>query len=62
VHFKIDGLGRVMDVKLEVGSGVAFFDQSAVRAVNVSSPLPPLPAGYGGSTLGVHFGFQYIDN
>jgi TonB family protein len=61
VFFKIDRLGRVTDVKLEDASGVTFFDQSAVRAVNVSSPLPPLPAGYGGSTLGVHFGFQYVD-
>ena len=61
VHFKIDRLGQVRDVQLEDASGVTFFDQSAVRAVNVSSPLPPLPAGYGGSTLGVHFGFQYID-
>lgn len=61
VYFKIDRLGRVTDVKLEDASGVQFFDQSALRAVNVSSPLPPLPAGYGGSNLGVHFGFQYVD-
>jgi len=61
VYFKIDRLGRVTDVRLEDASGVQFFDQSALRAVNVSSPLPPLPAGYGGSNLGVHFGFQYVD-
>ena len=61
VYFRIDRLGRLTDVKLEDASGVAFFDQSAVRAVNISSPLPPLPAGYGGSSLGVHFGFQYTD-
>ncbi|MGH7724456.1 MAG: TonB family protein [Candidatus Eiseniibacteriota bacterium] len=61
VYFKIDRLGRVSDVKLEESSGVAFFDQSAQRAVSVSSPLPPLPAGYGEGHLGVHFGFQYAD-
>lgn len=61
VFFRIDRLGRISDVKLEDASGVPFFDQSAQRAVNISSPLPPLPAGYGGSTLGVHFGFQYND-
>lgn len=61
VHFKIDRLGRITDVRLEDASGVAFFDQSALRAVNVTNTLPPLPAGYGGSTLGVHFGFQYDD-
>ena len=61
VYFKIDRLGRVSEVRLEDPSGVAFFDQSALRAVNVTNTLPPLPAGYGGSTLGVHFGFQYDD-
>jgi TonB family protein len=61
VFFKIDRLGRISDVRLEDASGVPFFDQSATRAVNVSSPLPQLPADYGGSTLGVHFGFQYND-
>jgi TonB family protein len=61
VYFRIDRLGRVSDVKLEESSGVAFFDQSAVRAVSVSTPLPPLPDAFTGSTLGVHFGFQFND-
>ncbi len=61
VYFRIDRLGRVSDVRLEESSGVAFFDQSAQRAVSVSSPLPPLPQGYGEGHLGVHFGFQYAD-
>jgi len=61
VYFKIDRLGGVSDVKLEESSGVAFFDQSAVRAVSVSSPLPPLPEDYAKGSLGVHFGFQFKD-
>jgi TonB family protein len=61
VYFKIDRLGRVSDVKLLEPSGVSFFDQSAVRAVQVSNPLPPLPAGYGEASLGVQFGFQFSD-
>lgn len=61
VFFRIDRLGRVSDVKLTEPSGVAFFDQSAVRAVQVSNPLPPLPAGYNDASLGVHFGFQFSD-
>lgn len=61
VYFQIDRFGRVTAVKLEESSGVAFFDQSAMRAISVSSPLPPLPAGYAGGHLGVHFGFQYAD-
>jgi len=61
VYFRIDRMGRVSDVKLEDASGVQFFDESAVRAVSVSTPLPPLPDAFGGSTLGVHFGFQFHD-
>lgn len=61
VYFRIDRLGRVSDVRLEESSGVPFFDQSAVRAVSVASPLPPLPDAFTGSTLGVHFGFQFND-
>jgi protein TonB len=61
VYFKIDRLGRLSDVKLTESSGVPFFDESALRAIRVSSPLPPLPAGFEGSHLGVHFGFQYTD-
>jgi TonB family protein len=61
VYFKIDRLGRVSDVKLVEPSGVSFFDQSAVRAVQVSNPLPPLPAGYGEPSLGVQFGFNLSD-
>jgi hypothetical protein len=36
-----------------------FFDHSALRAVMVSDPLPPLPLGFTGEDLGVHFGFEY---
>ncbi len=61
VYFKIDRLGGVSDVRLEESSGVKFFDDSAVRAVSVSSPLPPLPESYGKGSLGVHFGFQFKD-
>jgi TonB family protein len=61
VYFRIDRLGGVSDVKLEESSGVQFFDDSAVRAVSVSSPLPPLPQDYAKGNLGVHFGFQFKD-
>jgi TonB family protein len=61
VYFQIDRFGGVSNVKLEESSGVPFFDQSALRAVSVSSPLPPLPQDYGKPSLGVHFGFQFKD-
>ncbi len=59
VFFRITRSGELSEVRLERSSGVAFFDQSAVRAVTIANPMPPLPLGYGAADLGVHFGFEY---
>jgi periplasmic protein TonB len=59
VFFKIDKTGQVYDQKIEKSSGIAFLDQSALRAVLLSSPFPPLPGEYSGNFLGVHFGFEF---
>lgn len=59
VYFKIGRRGDVTGVRLEGASGIEFFDRSALRAVTISDPLPPLPDGFGGSELGVHFGFDW---
>jgi len=59
VYFRIARDGSVIGAQLESGSSYEFFDRSALRAVLVSDPLPPLPMGFGGSDLGVHFGFGY---
>jgi TonB family protein len=61
VYFRVDRNGRVHDVRLTESSGVAFFDQKAVRAVTVSDPLVQLPADYRNDWVGVHFGFEYTD-
>jgi len=58
VYFKIMRDGRISSVKVEQASGFDLFDKSAVRAVSLSGPLPPLPAGFDGRWLGVHFEFQ----
>lgn len=59
VRFRIERDGSVTGAQLESPSGVDFFDRSATRAVLLSDPLPPLPLGFGGGGLGVHFGFEY---
>jgi protein TonB len=59
VYFRIQRDGRVVEPQVETTSGIRFFDQSAVRAVRVSSPVPPLPMGYDGADLGVHFAFEF---
>jgi len=58
VYFQISRQGAVSSVRLETGSGSEFFDRAGVRAVMVSQ-LPPLPLGFGGGNLGVHFGFEW---
>jgi TonB family protein len=58
VYFKIMRDGSISSVKVEQVSGFDLFDKAAVRAVNLSGPLPPLPAGFDGRWLGVHFEFQ----
>jgi TonB family protein len=58
VYFKISRDGTVSDIKVEESSNLDLFDRSATRAVNLSNPLPPLPAGFKGKWLGVHFEFE----
>jgi TonB family protein len=53
VYFKISRTGRITGVALKKGSGNFIYDQAAVRAVLASNPLPPLPEGYSGESLGV---------
>jgi TonB family protein len=59
VYFRIGRGGELSSVRLEEVSGREFFDRSAMRAVMLSDPLPPLPLGFPGPSLGVHFGFEY---
>jgi TonB family protein len=59
VYFRVSRDGGVSAIRLESASGVEFFDRSALRAIALSAPLPPLPLGFAGSDLGIHFGFEY---
>lgn len=60
VFFLISRDGRVNQVALEVSSGISFFDQSALRAIYASDPLPPLPEEFPDAELGVHFTFEFV--
>jgi protein TonB len=59
VLFEIDREGQIKEPSVERSSGNAIYDQSAVRAVLDASPFPPLPQGFPGRSLRVHFGFEY---
>lgn len=59
VYFRVARDGSITAPVVERSSGNEYFDQSARRAVLVTGHLPPLPLGWAGSDLGIHFGFEY---
>jgi TonB family protein len=44
LYLKLDAAGRVLNVRVEKGSGNSIFDSSAVSAVRVTQVLPPPPS------------------
>jgi len=58
VHFQIERDGTILDPRVVTSSGLPFVDRAALRAVIASSPLPPLPAEYGGPRLGIQVVFE----
>jgi TonB family protein len=59
VTFRVRRDGSLSAPRVETSSGNTFFDQAGIRAVIVTDHLPPLPLGYSGADLGIHFGFEY---
>lgn len=62
VYFRIRRDGRLEAARIEIPSGNASLDQSALLAVRRSDPLPRLPDGFEGQALGVRFWFTYLGN
>ena len=59
VYFRVTRSGSISGLRVDLGSGNDIFDDSAIRAVTITEQLPPLPLGYAGADLGIHFGFEY---
>ncbi len=53
--------GRIVDIQFEKKSGNAQLDESALRAIKKSDPLPPLPPGFEGDTFDVGVRFTPSD-
>ncbi len=51
----IEKHGRVSDITIEKSSGNQAFDDSAIRAIERSSPLPPIPGEEQELPLGIRF-------
>jgi periplasmic protein TonB len=59
VDFQILRDGSISNIQILQSSGDQTVDTSAVRAVQNSSPVERLPAGYGGSYVNVEFWFDF---
>jgi len=57
VYFQIDRKGGLKGLKLSKPSFNDAVDKSALEAVRLSAPFPPLPPGYREDYLEVYFGF-----
>lgn len=62
IYFRIRRDGGIDGARIEIPSGNPNMDQSALMAVRRSDPLPRLPDGFEGSSLGVRFWFTYLGN
>ncbi len=62
IYFRIRRDGHLEGARIEIPSGNGSLDQSALMAVRRSDPLPRLPDGFEGPTLGVRFWFTYLGN
>lgn len=59
IYFKIIRSGTVLDPEIEKSSGVQAYDRACLRAVQASSPLPPLPTDFSDDIIGIHLEFPY---
>jgi len=59
VYFKILRNGQIADLKIKESSGIQSLDMSAQRAIQISTPFPPLPSDYEGDYLGIHLIFEH---
>lgn len=62
IYFRIRRDGSLEGTRVEIPSGDAGLDQSAMLAVKRSDPMGRLPDGFEGQTLGVRFWFSYLGN
>jgi len=58
VEFTIAKDGSVKDVQISQASGNASMDNSGLRAIMSSNPMPALPPDYSGSSVRVIFDFD----
>jgi protein TonB len=59
VNFRVIKSGRVIDLRVVESSGIPSFDDACLRAVEKSSPFPPLPRQFADEVIGLTLPFKY---
>lgn len=59
IYFQILRTGTVLAPAIEKSSGIEAYDRACLRAVQASSPLPPLPSDFREDIIGIHLEFPY---
>jgi TonB family protein len=59
IYFEVTRTGSILDSEIEKPSGVQAYDRACQRALQVSSPLPPLPSDFRSDIIGIHLEFPY---
>ena len=59
VYFKIMRSGQTTEISIKESSGVESLDLSALRAIQRSTPFPPLPSDYDQDYLGIFLIFEH---
>lgn len=58
VRYTLNKKGEISNIKIVKSSGILQNDESAVKAIKISSPLPPLPEKYQGTSIDLEFHFD----
>lgn len=59
IHFLILRTGTIMEPTVKTSSGVEAYDRACMRALQMSTPLPPLPTDFQDDIIGITLEFPY---
>jgi TonB family protein len=59
IYFQVLKSGRVIELRVEESSGVRAYDEACLRAVERSTPFPPLPRAFPDEIIGITLPFKY---
>lgn len=59
IHFLILRTGTIVEPRVKTSSGVDAYDRACMRALQTSTPLPPLPSDFQDDIIGITLEFPY---